>query len=186
MSQRKHVTIYTDGGSLGNPGPGGYGVVLKYNGHRKELSGGFQRTTNNRMELLAAIKGLEALKEPCAVTLYSDSQYVVKGITLGWAERWRAKGWMRNKKDKAKNVDLWSRLLERCEKHTVEFVWVRGHAGNPENERCDELVKAAAQQEDLPPDLGYEARHGGEIKKNPPLPRGGQYSLTRKRQCFWR
>lgn len=158
MSQRKHVIIYTDGGSLGNPGPGGYGTILKFNGHRKELSGGFRRTTNNRMELLAAIKGLEALKEPCAVTLHSDSQYVTRGMTEGWARRWQSNNWMRNKKDRAQNVDLWARLLELCEKHEVEFVWVRGHAGDPDNERCDELAKAAAQQDDLPPDPGYESR----------------------------
>lgn len=159
MAQGKHVIIYTDGGSLGNPGPGGYGVVLKYNGHRKELSGGFRCTTNNRMELLAAIKGLAALKEPCRVTLYSDSQYVTRGMTEGWAARWRSNDWMRNKKEKARNVDLWSELLELSEKHEVEFVWVRGHAGNVENERCDTLVKAAAQQDNLPPDPGYEARN---------------------------
>jgi len=155
MPQHKHVTIYTDGGSLGNPGPGGYGIVLKFNGHRKELSGGFQHTTNNRMELLAAIKGLEALKEPCVVTLYSDSQYVTRGMTEGWAKRWRSNRWMRNKKDKAQNVDLWARLLNLCEKHEVEFNWIRGHAGDPDNERCDALAKAAAQQDDLPPDPGY-------------------------------
>ncbi|MGC9400021.1 MAG: ribonuclease HI [Anaerolineae bacterium] len=158
MTRSKHVIIYTDGGSLGNPGPGGYGVVLKYRGRRKELAGGFRNTTNNRMELLAAIKGLEALKEPCTVTLYTDSQYVSRGITEGWAERWRAHGWMRNKKEKAKNADLWTRLLDLCEKHDVEFVWVRGHTGDADNERCDELVKAAARQEDLPPDPGYETR----------------------------
>ncbi|MGC9356895.1 MAG: ribonuclease HI [Anaerolineae bacterium] len=156
MANRKHVVIYTDGGALGNPGPGGYGVVLKYGEHRRELSGGFRLTTNNRMELLAAIKGLEALKQPCDVTLYTDSKYVINGITKGWAARWRANNWMRNRKDKALNPDLWGRLLELCETHKVTFVWVKGHSGVEENERCDELVKTEAQREDLPPDQYYE------------------------------
>jgi ribonuclease HI len=158
MQRDKNVVIYTDGGSLGNPGPGGYGVVLKYRGHQKELSGGFRHTTNNRMELLAAIRGLEALKEPCNVTLYSDSQYVVNGINKGWAQRWRANAWMRNKKEKARNVDLWARLLDLCDIHQVKFSWVRGHSGDADNERCDELAKAAARQQDLPPDTRYETQ----------------------------
>ncbi len=151
----KAVTIYTDGGALGNPGPGGYGVVLIAGKHRKELSGGFRLTTNNRMELLACIKGLEALKYPCEVSLYSDSKYVVNGITKGWAARWRKNGWMRNKKEAAVNPDLWARLLDLCQKHTVRFHWVKGHAGTAENERCDQLAKAAAQGPKLPPDPGY-------------------------------
>ncbi len=157
MENSKHVTIYTDGGALGNPGPGGYGAVLKYKDHRKELSGGFRHTTNNRMELLAAIEALRALKTRCDVTLHTDSRYLVDGITKGWAKRWRANGWMRNKKDEALNPDLWGELLDLCAKHTVKFVWVKGHAGNPENERCDELSKQAAVQSDLPPDTVYEA-----------------------------
>ena len=149
----KEVTIYTDGACSGNPGPGGYGVVLLYRGHRKEFSAGFRDTTNNRMEILAAIIGLESLKEKCKVTLYTDSQYVVNSIEKGWAKKWRANGWMRNKKEPALNADLWTRLLKLCEVHDVQFVWVRWHAGNPENERCDQLAVDAAKQPDLPPDI---------------------------------
>ncbi|MFP4395475.1 MAG: ribonuclease HI [Anaerolineales bacterium] len=156
MASSKHVTIYTDGSSLGNPGPGGYGAVLLYQGHRKELSGGFRRTTNNRMELLAAIEGLRALQEPCRVTLYTDSNYLVNGITKGWVKRWRSKGWMRNKRERALNADLWAELLELCEIHDVDFVWVKAHAGNEENERCDALAKEAAQAADLAADVNYE------------------------------
>ncbi|MDY0019295.1 MAG: ribonuclease HI [Anaerolineae bacterium] len=150
------VVIFTDGSALGNPGPGGYGIVLRYKEYRKELSGGFRRTTNNRMELLACIKGLEALKTKCPVVLYSDSRYVVNGITLGWAKRWRARGWYRTKTEKAENYDLWARLLELCEQHPVSFRWVKGHAGSLENERCDELATTAARQPGLPPDVAYE------------------------------
>ena len=149
------VTIYTDGGALGNPGPGAYGVVLLCSGHRKELSGGFNCTTNNRMELLACITALEALKRPCRVTLHSDSKYVVDGIEKGWADRWRANGWKRNKKDQAINPDLWGRLLDLCDKHQVTFRWVKGHAGTPENERCDQLVQAKAHESNLPDDENY-------------------------------
>jgi ribonuclease HI len=156
MGDRKKVTIYTDGACLGNPGPGGYGVVLLYGGRRKELSGGFRLTTNNRMELLAVIVGLRALKERCSVTVYSDSQYVVRTISEGWAARWRENGWKRNKKDKAINADLWAQLLDLCDEHEVKMVWVRGHSGVKENERCDELSVAAANQKGLPPDAGYE------------------------------
>ena len=140
----KRVIIHTDGSCLGNPGPGGYGVVLRYGPHRKELSGGDPQSTNNRMEMTACIAGLNALKRRCAVTLYTDSAYIVNGVTKGWAKRWRANGWMRNKKEQAENADLWEQLLDLCEKHEVSFVWVKGHAGNPENERCDQLAKAAA------------------------------------------
>lgn len=153
---KKEVTIYTDGGCLGNPGPGGYGVVLRYGRHEKCLSVGFARTTNNRMEIMAAIAGLEALKDPCRVTLHSDSKYVVNAISLGWAQRWRANGWKRNKKDKAVNVDLWERLLAACARHEVAFKWVKGHAGHPDNEACDRLANAAATRKDLPTDTGYE------------------------------
>jgi ribonuclease HI len=156
MPERKNVTIYTDGGCINNPGPGGYGVVLLYGSHRSELSGGFRLTTNNRMEIMAAIAGLSALKESCRVTLYSDSQYLVNAIEEGWAERWRENGWKRNKKEMALNPDLWEELLELCKKHRVKFKWVRGHAGNEENERCDELAQAMAYSRDLPPDLEYE------------------------------
>jgi ribonuclease HI len=157
----KQVTIYTDGACLGNPGPGGYGVVLLYNGHRKELSGGYRCTTNNRMEILAAIVGLRALKQGCKVTLYSDSRYVVDAITLGWAERWKRSGWIRNKaKEKAINPDLWEELLDLCAKHEVEFKWVRGHSGVKENERADRLSVEAAQKPNLPPDPGYDRSPG--------------------------
>ena len=152
----KNVTIYTDGGCLGNPGPGGYGVVLIYGTIRKELSGGFRRTTNNRMELMAAIRGLEALKLPCRVTLHSDSEYVVNAMEKGWARRWRDNGWRRNKKEKAINPDLWERLLGLCEIHQVRFQWVRGHAGTPENERCDRLAQDAARGKHLAVDEAYE------------------------------
>ena len=159
-AQLRNVEIYTDGACLGNPGPGGYGVVLKYGDHRKELSGGFRHTTNNRMEIMAAIVGLESLKERCQVTLYSDSEYLVKAMTLGWARKWRAKGWRRDGKQKALNPDLWERLLRLCEYHTVEFKWVRGHAGNAENERCDQMAVEAAQRADLPDDDGYGGKCG--------------------------
>ena len=157
MTQPKHVDIYTDGACTGNPGPGGYGVVLIYGDHRREFSGGYRRTTNNRMELMGPIKGLEALNQSCRVMLYSDSQYVVEGIEKGWAKRWRGNGWMRNKREQAINPDLWGQLLDLCEKHEVEFRWMRGHAGNPENERCDQLAVQAAHQENLLIDQGYES-----------------------------
>ncbi len=152
----KHVKIYTDGGCINNPGPGGYGVVLLFDSHRKELSGGYRRTTNNRMEILAAITGLAALKEPCRVTLYSDSQYLVNAMQKGWARRWQADGWKRSNKERAINPDLWERLLELCRIHKVQFEWVRGHAGHSENERCDELATAAARGSNLAIDEVYE------------------------------
>ena len=151
----KHVTIYTDGGSKPNPGPGGYGVVMLFGDKRREIFAGYKNTTNNRMEIMAAIAGLEALRYPCKVTLYTDSQYVANGITLGWAKRWRSKGWMRTKDDKAINPDLWGRLLILCEKHQVSFEWVRGHSGNEENERCDALSTAAREGKELLIDPGY-------------------------------
>ena len=152
----KEVTIYTDGACRGNPGPGGYGVVLIYGPHRKELSGGYRLTTNNRMEMMAAIVGLEALKFPCAVNLYTDSRYLVDAMTQGWAHKWRLNGWKRNQKEKAKNPDLWERLLDVSGQHEVTFLWVKGHAGDEENECCDRLAVAAAQEPDLLLDLGYE------------------------------
>lgn len=154
----KNVTIYTDGGCLGNPGPGGYGVVLLYGGHRKELSGGYRLTTNNRMEIMAAIAGLQALKGRCTVTLYTDSQYLANAIMKGWAKRWRANGWKRNKTDRALNPDLWQDLLDLCDRHLVTVIWIRGHAGMEENERCDVLSREAAQRPDLPRDRGYETQ----------------------------
>ena len=138
----KSVEIYTDGACSGNPGPGGWAAILRYGEFRKEMSGGEASTTNNRMEITGAIEGLSALREPCSVKLYSDSQYLVRAINEGWAKRWRARGWMRTNKDPALNSDLWERLLELLETHRVEFIWVKGHAGYPENERCDRLAVA--------------------------------------------
>lgn len=135
-----NVTIYTDGACSGNPGPGGYGAILMYGQHKKELSGGDPNTTNNRMELMGVITALKALNRPCQVDLYTDSQYVVNAIEKGWARKWQANGWMRNKKDKALNPDLWQTLLDLLEVHQVAFHWVKGHAGNPYNNRCDELA----------------------------------------------
>ena len=158
MERLKRVTIYTDGACLGNPGPGGYGVVLLYKGRRKELSGGYRETTNNRMEIMAAIVGLKALKEKCEATLYSDSEYLVKAMTKGWVERWRKNSWRRNRKEKALNPDLWEQLLQLYEYHQVEFKWVKGHAKSAENNRCDELALEAAQQSNLLVDEGYNER----------------------------
>lgn len=146
MDDMKQVEIFTDGACSGNPGPGGYGVILRYGNREKELSGGERETTNNRMELMAAITGLEALKESCRVTLYSDSKYLIDALKLGWAAKWRANGWMRNKKDAALNPDLWERLLAQTERHEVELVWVKGHTGHPENERCDRLAVAETEK----------------------------------------
>ena len=138
----KQVTIYTDGACSGNPGPGGWGAILRYGSFEKELSGGERQTTNNRMELLGAISALEALKEPCQVDLYSDSKYLVDAMTQGWAERWRKNGWKRNRTDPALNPDLWQRLLDLCRTHDVTFHWVKGHADNAYNNRCDALAVA--------------------------------------------
>jgi ribonuclease HI len=155
------VIIYTDGAAEPNPGPGGYGVVMLAGKHRKELSGGFRRTTNNRMELMGVIVGLEALTKPCRVTLFSDSKYVVDSVERGSVHRWKKNNWFRTKTDKAKNADLWARFLDVFEKHVVKFKWVKGHAGVPENERCDELAVAAAQSGDLSPDVGYISEIAG-------------------------
>ncbi len=140
----KTVTIYTDGACSGNPGPGGWGTILIYGEHEKELSGGDPHTTNNRMELTAVIQGLEALKEPCIVELWTDSRYVLDALEKGWAVRWRANGWMRTKTEAALNPDLWNRLLNLTEKHTIHYHWVKGHNNNPYNERCDRLAVAAS------------------------------------------
>lgn len=150
------IIIYTDGGCSGNPGPGGYGAVILQNGRRKELSGGYRLTTNNRMEMIACIKAIECLEPGCVARLYSDSSYVVNGITKGWAVKWRKNGWVRSGSEKAQNIDLWSKLLELCEKIDVEFVWVKGHAGTPENERCDRLAVTASAKSGLPVDEVYE------------------------------
>ena len=156
------VRIYTDGAARGNPdGPGGYGVVLQYVDsqgklHEKELSGGYVRTTNNRMELMAAIAGLEALKRPCQVELYSDSKYLTDAFNQRWIDSWVAKGWNRGKSGPVKNIDLWKRLLEAKKPHAVTFIWVKGHAGHPENERCDRLATGAADGENRMIDQGLE------------------------------
>ena len=155
MTPSDPIAIHTDGACLGNPGPGGYGVVLRYGEARRELSGGYRLTTNNRMELMAVIKALEALNRPCPVILHSDSRYVVDAIEKGWAKKWQANGWRRNQREPALNPDLWQTLLELCARHQVQFRWVRGHAGNPENERCDHLAVQAAKQPNLPEDVGY-------------------------------
>lgn len=136
----KTVTLYTDGACSGNPGPGGWGAILMYGPHKREMSGGEERTTNNRMELTAVIRGLEVLKEPCIVELYSDSKYVIDALEKGWARSWRARGWVKADKKPALNPDLWERLLDLCERHTVRLHWVKGHASNAYNNRCDELA----------------------------------------------
>ncbi len=152
------VTIYTDGSARGNPeGPGGYGAIVVYvdskgTVHEREYSGGFKKTTNNRMELMAAIAGLEALTKPCQVVLYSDSQYLVKAFNEHWLEGWIKKGWTRGRNEPVKNIDLWKRLLKAMEPHQVTYVWVKGHAGHPMNERCDILATTAADGENLAED----------------------------------
>jgi ribonuclease HI len=151
------VELYSDGACLGNPGRGGYGVILVHGDARKELSGGARLTTNNRMELLGVIKGMEALKEPCSVSVFSDSEYVIRAMKNGWARSWKANGWVKKDRKPALNADLWKRMLELCSEHEVQFQWVKGHAGHPENERCDRLAVAAANLPDLPVDEGYEA-----------------------------
>ena len=149
----KKVTIYTDGECADNPrGNGGYGVVVIQGDQRQELSGGFQNTTNNRMEMYAVIEGLNAIEKPSYVTIYSDSKYIVDSVNKGWVYRWQANNWMRNRKEPALNVDLWERILDLCQRHTVTFQWVRGHAGHPENERCDRLAVTALKRNDLPRD----------------------------------
>lgn len=142
----KKIEIFTDGACSGNPGPGGYGTILRYGKTIKELFGGDPSTTNNRMEMTAVIRGLQALKEPCEVTLYSDSQYVINAITKGWAEGWKKRGWVKADKKPALNSDLWEIILQLLEVHKVSFVWVKGHAGHPENERCDELAVSGSQK----------------------------------------
>jgi len=142
----KQVEIFTDGACLGNPGPGGYGVILKYKGIEKEICGGEFETTNNRMELTAAIVALQALTSPCEVKLYSDSQYLINAFELGWLNKWKANGWKRSGNEEVKNTDLWQRLYELTAIHKVEFIWVRGHDGHPENERCDSLAAGFAQK----------------------------------------
>ena len=138
----KTVTLYSDGACSGNPGPGGWGCILEYQGTEKELSGGEEKTTNNRMELTAVIRGLEALKEPCIVELYSDSKYVIDALEKGWAWGWKKRGWVKSDKQSALNPDLWDRLLSLSQQHELRCHWVKGHAQNPKNNRCDELAVA--------------------------------------------
>lgn len=152
---RKTVTIYTDGSCLGNPGPGGYAAILTHKQHSKELSHGFRLTTNNRMELLAAIVALESLTQPCIVELTTDSQYVRQGITQ-WLARWKQNNWRTSQKQAVKNQDLWQRLDKACQPHQINWHWVKGHAGHPENERCDELARQAATENALTIDTGFE------------------------------
>ena len=146
MAELKRIELFTDGACSGNPGAGGWGCILRCGDVSKELSGGEAQTTNNRMELTALIEGLTAHKFRCHVIVYSDSKYVLDAITQGWAKKWQANGWMRNKKEKALNPDLWERLLELTGRHEMEYVWVKGHAGHPENERCDALAVAQSQK----------------------------------------
>ena len=142
----KTVTLYTDGACSGNPGPGGWGAILEYNGIEKELSGGEENTTNNRMELTAVIRGLQALKEPCIVELYSDSKYVIDALEKGWARGWKQRGWIKSDKKPALNPDLWEELLALADVHTLHYHWVKGHAENEYNNRCDELAVAESRR----------------------------------------
>ena len=173
---KPRVTIYTDGGCEPNPGAGGYGVVLLHPKKRMEIRGGFRRTTNNRMEIYAAIKGLELLKQPCVVTLYSDSKYLVDSMTLGWARSWKKRNWWRTSKERAENFDLWEKLLALCGRHEVKFEWVRGHAGTAENECCDQLSCAALREANLPADEGYENKP--ENGAGRPKPKEGEPCWT--------
>ena len=161
-SARAPITIYTDGACSGNPGPGGYAAVLKCGAHRKEVSGGYRCTTNNRMELMACIEALKRLRNPSDVILYSDSRYVVDAMTKGWARRWREKGWRKSGNERALNPDLWEELLKLCERHRVEFRWLRGHDGDEENELCDLLAVEASRRPGLPEDPGYRPGEAGE------------------------
>lgn len=154
MHKLKHIDIFTDGSCLGNPGPGGYGAVIRYKHHEKELSEGFECTTNNRMEMLAAIVALESLKEPCEVILTSDSQYLRQGVSQ-WIHGWKKNGWKTSNKKPVKNKDLWLRLDEMQQHHQIQWLWVKGHAGHPENERCDTLARIAAENNPTKIDEGY-------------------------------
>ena len=154
MHKLKHIDIFTDGSCLGNPGPGGYGAVIRYKHHEKELSEGFECTTNNRMEMLAAIVALESLKEPCEVILTSDSQYLRQGVSQ-WIHGWKKNGWKTSNKKPVKNKDLWLRLDEMQQRHQIQWLWVKGHAGHPENERCDTLARIAAKNNPTKIDQGY-------------------------------
>lgn len=149
----KKVTLYTDGACSGNPGRGGFGLILEYNGKQKEISGGYRETTNNRMELTAVIKGLDALKEPCEVRVVSDSKYVVDAINKGWVYKWEGNNWIKSDKSPVSNIDLWENLLALMDEHEVTYEWVEGHKGHPQNERCDKLAVAAYNSENLEEDF---------------------------------
>lgn len=151
----KKIEIYTDGACSGNPGPGGYGAVLLYGPHRKELSGGFAKTTNNRMEIFAAVAAFEALKEPCEAVLYSDSSYLLNALRKHWVVSWQRKNWIKSDKKPVLNRDLWERLLAAMDGHAVTYVWVKGHASNRENNRCDELARSGIAGKNLPADPGF-------------------------------
>ncbi len=155
-SDLPHVIIYTDGACTGNPGPGGYGVILKSGQHRKEISAGYRQTTNNRMELMAVIAGLKAVKRRCRITLYTDSQYIAESINKKWVYQWKEKGWRRSKRQLAQNHDLWEEILQLLNDHQVEVKWVRGHVGEPENERADKLAVQASRGPNLLIDEYYE------------------------------
>lgn len=159
----KEVVVYTDGGARGNPGPGGFGAILTFGKHRKELKGAYDHTTNNRMELMAAIAALETLTEACVVTVHSDSKYLVDAMTKGWLDGWKRKGWRKSDKNPVLNRDLWERLDAARNGHRVTWKWVKGHSGNPLNERCDELVHEAIDSGRLKPDHAYleEGKGGG-------------------------
>lgn len=165
------VVIHTDGAAEPNPGPGGYGVVLQFGKHRKELSEGFKKTTNNRMELMGAIVGLEALNTKCTGKLYSDSKYVVDAVNKGWLKNWQKKGWVRRGQNKVKNIDLWKRFLKGYEKHDIKLVWVKGHVSNEENECCDQLAVAAAKTDNFKPDTGYIEPDKDATPKTQPVKR---------------
>ncbi|HOJ18630.1 MAG: ribonuclease HI [Ignavibacteriales bacterium] len=164
MDKLKEIYLYTDGASSGNPGPGGYAALLKYGNKEKKLSGGFKCTTNNRMELMAVIVGLEALKQKCRVKVFSDSSYVVNAVNKGWLLKWEKNNWKRKSK-LVPNSDLWSRFSSLLIRHEVEFHWIRGHNGHPENEICDKMAVAASKVFPLPDDTGYFAY--GPLVENP-------------------
>jgi len=151
----KHVEIYTDGACSGNPGPGGYGAVIIYKNQRREISQGFKITTNNRMEILAVIEALKILNQPCNINLYSDSKYLIDAITKGWLDKWQKNNWHRNKKDLVLNIDLWKELLNLLELHNINFIWVKGHNSNKENEHCDFLARQAIKSHNLKIDKNY-------------------------------
>lgn len=174
MSILPDVSIYTDGACVGNPGTGGYGVVLIFGNHRKELSAGYKKTTNNRMEMMGVIAGLQALKTKCKVKIYSDSKYVVETIQKGWIKNWKENAWRNRKGEKILNSDLWEKILQLTQVHDVEFIWVKGHDGIRENERCDKLAETAALQVSLLEDEGYEQSREEKKQKTSKIVSEGQ------------